>query len=91
MQTHTKRFQILLQPYLWDRLQALAQERNTSVAALIRAAVERVYFPDQSVTAPLDAVQKLAAMNLPVSDWEQMEAESVPQGTRNKYETESFH
>jgi len=79
MQTHTKRFQILLQPYLWDRLQALAQERDTSVAALVRAAVERVYFPDQAA-APLDAVQKLAAMNLPVSDWEQMEAESVAAG-----------
>ncbi len=80
MQTHTKRFQILLRPYLWNRLQALAQERRTSVAALVRAAVEQVYFPDQSAAAPLDAVQKLAAMNLPVSDWEQMEAESVAAG-----------
>lgn len=80
MQAYTKRFQILFQPHLWNELQALAQERSTSVAALIRAAVERVYFSDQSAAAPLDAVQKLASMSLPVSDWEQMEAESVTAG-----------
>lgn len=80
MQTYTKRFQILFQPHLWNKLQSLAQERSTSVAVLIRAAVERAYFSDQSAAAPLDAVQKLASMNLPVSGWEQMEAESVTAG-----------
>ncbi len=87
MQTYTKRLQILIQPYLWDRLQVLAQERRTSVAALIRAAVEQVYFPDQSPTAPMDAVQRLAAMDLPVSDWKRMEAESVTEGC---HESESL-
>ena len=80
MQTHTKRFQILLQPRMWDHLRLLARERGTSVADLIRVAVEKVYFSDQSSVAPLDAVQRLGAMELPVSDWEQMEAESATRG-----------
>jgi len=79
MPTYTKRLQILLPPHMWDRLRVLARERRTSVAELIRDAVERVYFPDQSL-APLDAVRRLGAMNLPVADWEQMEAESVTGG-----------
>ncbi len=81
MQTYTKRLQILLPPTLLDRLQVLARERHTSIADLIRTAVERAYFADRSsVTTPLEAVKRLAALDLPVSDWEQMEAESVSGG-----------
>jgi hypothetical protein len=81
MQTYTKRLQILFPPTLLDRLQVLARERRTSVSDLIRTAVEQVYFPDRpSAINPLDAVRRLAAMDLPVSDWEQMEAESVAGG-----------
>ncbi len=80
MPTYTKRLQILLPPHMWDRLRVLARERRTSVAELIRDAVEQVYFPDQPSTTPLDAVRRLGAMDLPVADWEQMEAESVTGG-----------
>jgi hypothetical protein len=81
MRTYTKRLQILFPPTLLDHLQVLARERRTSVANLIRTAVEQVYFPDRrSAITPLDAVRRLAAMDLPVSDWEQMEVESVAGG-----------
>lgn len=81
MQTYTKRLQVLFPPALLDRLQVLARERRTSIADLIRTAVEQVYFPDRpSAVTPLDAVQKLAAMDLPVADWERMEAESTTGG-----------
>jgi predicted transcriptional regulator len=80
MQIYTKRLQILIPPSLWDRLQVLARERRTSMAALVRRAVEQAYFSDQPSVSPLDAVRRLATMDLPVSDWEQMEKESVSEG-----------
>jgi predicted DNA-binding ribbon-helix-helix protein len=80
MQAYTKRLQILLPPVLWDRLQILARERRVSVATLIRNAVEQAYFAERPSVSPLDAVQQLAAMRLPVADWEQMEAESTTGG-----------
>jgi len=81
MQTYTRRLQVLFPSALADRLQVLARERRTSIADLIRTAVEQVYFPDRPVAVtPLDAVQKLAAMDLPVADWQQMETESTTGG-----------
>jgi predicted transcriptional regulator len=82
MQTYTKRLQILLPPVLWERLQVLARERRVSAATLIRDAVEQVYFSERPAISPLEAVQQLAAMNLPVADWEQMEAESTAEARR---------
>ncbi len=76
MPIYTKRLQVLLSPYMWDRLRALAQERRTSVAELVRDAVKRTYFSDYAASTPLDAVRRLEGMGLPVSDWEQMEMES---------------
>lgn len=76
MATLTKRVQVLLDPFQYQRLDEIARQRNRSVGALIREAIDQVYL--QSVMDErLEAVRALAAMQLPVADWEQMEQESV--------------
>jgi hypothetical protein len=72
----TRRVQVLLSPDQLARLQAIAQTRGESVGALIRKAVEVVYFHRQPEKRR-EAVERMAALSLPVSDWEQMERESM--------------
>jgi hypothetical protein len=76
MPTYTERIQVLLSLEQATRLRAIAQTQDESMGALIRKALEDVYLrPEQA--ARLDAVQRMAALSLPVSDWEQMERESI--------------
>jgi hypothetical protein len=78
-----KRVQILFPESLWDNLVIQAQYQNRSVGALIREAVEKYYFSDQVnpiQTQRVELVAKLIAMQLPVSDWQQMEQESTTRG-----------
>jgi len=76
MATLTKRVQVLLDPFQYQRLDEIARQRNRSVGALIREAIDQVYL-QSAVDERLEAVRALAAMQLPVADWEQMEQESV--------------
>ncbi len=76
MAEYTERIQVLVAPDQLARLRALGYRQQRSVGSLIREAVERVYFAEDA-DLRLAAVERLAAMNLPVSDWEQMERESV--------------
>jgi hypothetical protein len=46
------------------------------VSTLIRQVVEEAYLREGSAER-LAAVERLAALNLPVAEWEQMERESV--------------
>jgi hypothetical protein len=76
MPTYTERVQVLLSLEQVTRLRTIAQMQDESMGALIRKALEEVYLrPEQA--ARLDAVQRMAALSLPVSDWEQMERESI--------------
>jgi len=76
MSTYTERVQVLLSLEQLTRLRLIAQAQDESVGALIRKALEKVYLrPEQE--ARLEAVQRMAALSLPVSDWEQMEREST--------------
>ena len=76
MSTLTKRVQILLSPEQFSCLKAIARSEGESVGSLVRHAIEDVYLR-RAEQERLDAVRELGAMNLPVSDWEQMERESV--------------
>jgi hypothetical protein len=76
MSTFSKRVQVLLSPEQFSRLQTIARSEGESVGSLVRHAIEDVYFRREE-EARLDAVRRLGAMNLPVTDWEQMERESV--------------
>ncbi len=75
----TRRVQLLLTPEQYERLATLARARGRSVGALIREAIERVYFaePAEGLEARLEAVRKMAALRMPVADWEQMEREAT--------------
>jgi len=74
MPTRMKRTQILFPEDELRRLRRDAAARHCSVGHLVREAVAKSYGqkPDQ---ARLEAVRRIAAMSLPVSDWEQMEEE----------------
>lgn len=76
MATLTKRVPVLLDPFQYERLKEIARQRHCSVEALVREAIDRVY-PQTAVDERLEAVRALAAMKLPVTDWDQMEWESV--------------
>lgn len=76
MATLNKRVQVLLSPGQYARLKEIARARGKSVGSLIRQAVQKQYL-DTSREERLDAVEELAGLRLPVSDWEQMERESV--------------
>jgi predicted transcriptional regulator len=77
----TKRVQVLLDPFQYQRLDEIARQHNRSVGALIREAIDRVYL-QTDMAERLGAVRALAAMQLPVAGWEQMEQESVEKITR---------
>jgi predicted transcriptional regulator len=72
----TKRVQVLFSPAQYARLQEIARARGESVGSLVRQAVQQQYL-DNSRAERLAAVEKMGAFRLPVSDWEQMERESV--------------
>lgn len=67
---------MLFEPYQLRQLQDIAEARGESVGALIRKAVEMVYLEHEQ-NDRLKAVRELAAMSLPVADWEHMERESI--------------
>jgi predicted transcriptional regulator len=82
MATLTKRVQVLLDPFQYQRLDELARQRNRSMGALIREAIDHVYL-QSAMEERLGAVRALAAMQLPVADWEQMERESAEETNSN--------
>ena len=71
--TQTRRAQILMDPEEYDELARIAEAKLVSVAELIRTAVRTVYL--RSPEDRLAAVERIAAMELPVDSWSQMKAE----------------
>ncbi len=69
----TRRAQILMEPEEFRRLQALARERRTSVANLIRSAVRDTYLAPQPEKPPI--VDAILAMQLELPDWEHLREE----------------
>lgn len=69
----TRRTQLLMEPAEFRRLQALAKQRKTSVAALIRTAVRETYLSPTADRGPI--VEAIAAMELPATDWERAKRE----------------
>jgi len=74
----SKKTTILLTPELHARLVELALVEDTSIGELIRRAVTDRYGL-VSRQERLDAVERLAALRLPVSDPDDMKRESVPE------------
>lgn len=76
MTTLSRRVQLLLTPEQYKRLEAIAGAEGISIGALIRRAIDRLQGPSRQPKR-LKAVRRIAAMSLPVGDWEQMERESM--------------
>lgn len=72
----SRRVQVLFSEPQIQQLQVIAEARGESVGALIRQAVDTVYLHGERARR-LEAVRQMAAMSLPVADWEQMERESI--------------
>jgi hypothetical protein len=71
-----RRVQVLLSDAQFAELEAQAHLRKKSIGAVIREALaEHLSVGDRAER--IEAVRTLAAMRLPVSDWEQMERESA--------------
>ena len=69
----TKRVQILMEPEEYRELEEIARQKGVSVAELIRTAVKERYFLASKKQG--EAIADILAMNLPVGDWEAVEAE----------------
>lgn len=70
----TRRTQLLMSPAEYERLSALARQKTTSVAHLIRTAVREKYLaPEPSDRAAL--VDSILRMGLPGMDWEKVREE----------------
>jgi hypothetical protein len=76
MATLNKRVQVLFSAAQYARLREIARARGESIGSLVRQAVQKQYL-DTSREERLAAVDEMATLRLPVSDWEQMERESV--------------
>jgi len=63
----TRRTQLLMDPEEFRRLEALARQRRTSVAELIRWAVRETYLAPKPDRGPI--VDAILGMGLPVIDW----------------------
>lgn len=72
----TRRTQILLDEDRHERLRRRADERGTSVAKLIREAIDRAYPPPNADRAAA-AQRLLDAPPMPVDDWPKMKREML--------------
>jgi len=78
MATLGRRVQVLMPDEMVQQLTTLAQEQEQSVGHLIREAVVQLYFTDESereLTKRRRLMEEMIALNLPIDDWESVEAE----------------
>ena len=69
-----KRVEVLFDPEQYARLDRIAKERRESVGALIREAVARQYL-GPTKEEKLAAVRWIAAQNIDLGSWEELEEE----------------
>ena len=77
MATYEQRVQTVLTPETYDLLQRLSAEQGKPVSALVREAIEQVYVQEAARARREAALQEILGLNLPVSDWEEMEEEII--------------
>lgn len=73
----SKKTTILLSPQLHEQLTRLAAQQGTSLGELVRAAREKQYL-QPSKKDRLSAVNRLAALRLPVATPRNMKRQSAP-------------
>lgn len=72
-----RRVQVLLTDEQYRALQALAQARSKPLSVLLREAVVEQLLKEARREVKRRAVEEIAGMDLPVSDWEEMEEEII--------------
>lgn len=78
----TKKTTILFDPKMYRQLEQVAGKQGVSVAHLVRqAAIQRYLLPDRKTRR--QALEAIAAMQLPVGEWSQMERE-IGEGSLGK-------
>jgi len=77
----TRRLQVLLDEPRWTRLERQARRRGTSVATLVREAID-LAFPSVESTAAEAATRFLARPPLDLGDWTEAKAEIEESLTR---------
>jgi hypothetical protein len=70
----TRRLQILVDEARYERLEHLARQRGTSVATVVRDAIDATYPPDADDRGEA-ARQLLSAEPIPVDDWASIKSE----------------
>jgi predicted transcriptional regulator len=79
MAIYTERVQTVLTKEQYGRLVELAEQEQKPLSVMIREAVEERYFARIDEQKRQQALTNLLALDAPVADWAQMEAE-IEQG-----------
>lgn len=79
MAIYTERVQTVLTKAQYERLLEMAEQEQKPLSVLIREAVEERYFVEIDRQKRQEALANLLALDAPVADWPQMEAE-IEQG-----------
>lgn len=77
MTLNVKRVQTTLTEAEYRQLTRLSSATRKPLSALIREAIEQVYFERKTRARRRAALRNLLALNAPVADWQQMEQEIV--------------
>jgi len=75
MAVYTERVQTVLTREQYERLSQLAEQKYTPVSVLIREAIEQTYFVEIDRRRRRQTLERLLALEAPVTDWSEMEEE----------------
>jgi hypothetical protein len=81
MGTYVKRVQTLLTEEEYQDLSRLSADWQKPLSALIREAVEKVYFEQVMRQRRRAALESLLALQAPVADWPEMEREIIQEAS----------
>ncbi|RLD04167.1 MAG: hypothetical protein DRI56_11575 [Chloroflexota bacterium] len=84
MSVYTKRVQAVLTEKQHQTLLDLSTKSQKPLSVLIREAIEQVYLKPVSLKRRQVALEELLALDAPVADWEQMEAEIIQGDTTHE-------
>jgi hypothetical protein len=77
MALYTRRVQSVLSEEQYEELSRISEQRDQPLSVLIREAVKEVYLDKRGNRRRLEAAERIASLDGPVADWEQMEEEII--------------
>ena len=80
MPMYTQRIQTVLSPKQHEMLVAIARQQSKPLSVLVREAIEKAYFEEAERERRRAALADLLALDVPVADWTEMEAEIIAGG-----------